>query len=64
MNMLYELLSEQQEQELRRLKQYFPYRIVFGVIDKDTSQFQTYVKRTMHTANNMTRKGHKVFILK
>lgn len=58
------LLNEQQERELRRLKQYFPFRIVFGVIDKDTAEFSAYAKTTMRTANTLSRKGHAVFVLK
>lgn len=57
------MLTDQQSQELKRLKQHFPYRIVFGVIDKDTGAFEAYAKTTMHTANSLTRKGHAVFLL-
>ena len=55
-------LNQQQTQELQRLKAYFPFRIVFGVIHKDGS-FQSYAKRTMHVANRLSRDGASVFIL-
>lgn len=51
-----------QQNELARLKDHFPYRIVFGVIDNVTGEFSTYAKTTMHTANNLARKGHEVAI--
>lgn len=54
-------LTQQQTQELQRLKAYFPYRIVFGVIHQDGS-FEAYAKTTMHTANHLARKGASVFI--
>jgi hypothetical protein len=54
-------LNEQQVQELSRLKAYFPYRIVFGVIDQE-GKFEAYAKTTMHTANHLARKGLTVFV--
>jgi hypothetical protein len=57
------MLNNEQTQELRRLKQYFPYRIVFGVIDKETGKFVAYTKTTKHTANKLAREGHQVFVL-
>lgn len=57
-------LSPTQYNELKRYKQYFPYRIVFGVIDKDTGEFVVYTKTTMHTANRLAREGHAVFLYK
>jgi hypothetical protein len=55
-------LTANQTQELANLKNWFPYRIVFGVIDKATGEFSAYAKTTMHTANNLARKGHLVAI--
>jgi len=57
-------LTTEQHNELSRLKDYFPFRIVFGVLNKDSGDFATYAKTTMHTANRLARQGHKVFILK
>lgn len=57
------MLSIEQSNELIRVKQYFPFRIVFGVIDKDTGKFDVYVKTTKHAANKLSREGHHVFVL-
>lgn len=57
------MLNDEQLKELQRLKAYFPFRIVFGVIDQD-GKFEAYAKTTMHTANSLSRKGHSVFLLK
>lgn len=54
--------TEVQIQELSNLKNWFPFRIVFGVIDKANGEFSAYAKTTMHTANNLARKGHLVAI--
>jgi hypothetical protein len=56
-------LTAEQEQELKRLKAYFPYRIVFGVV-RTTGEWEAYAKTTMATANRLTREGHAVFVLK
>ena len=56
-------LSEQQVAEMRRMKSYFPYRIVFGVFDKDSGDFFVYSKTTKHTMNRLVREGHAVFTL-
>ena len=60
--MITHILTEKQDAEIKRVKQYFPYRIVFGVIDKDTEAFDVYTKPTMHTANRLARLGHSVFV--
>jgi len=56
------MFTEQNKAELSNLKNWFPYRIVFGVIDSVTGEFSAYAKTTMHTANNLARKGHHVAI--
>ncbi len=56
-------LSDAQIAEMRRTKQYFPYRIVFGVVDKDTGDFFVYAKTTKHQLNRLVREGHAVFTL-
>ena len=56
-------LTPAQVSELRRLKAYFPFRIVFGVINKDTGEFEAWAKPTMHAANRLAREGHYVFTL-
>ena len=55
--------TESQIQELQHLKNWFPYRIVFGVIDAGTGEFNAYAKTTMHTANRLARQGNFVAIL-
>jgi hypothetical protein len=57
------MLTQKQLAELQRIKQYYPYRVVFGVINKDTGEFQTWCKTTKHIANKLAREGHQVFIL-
>jgi hypothetical protein len=57
------MLNDHQANEMARMKAYFPYRIVFGVIDKDTGEFFVYAKPTRHTMNKMVREGHQVFTL-
>lgn len=56
-------LSDQQVVEMRRMKSYFPYRIVFGVFDKDTGEFSVWAKPTKHAMNRLVREGHAVFTL-
>lgn len=56
-------MNEKQSEELKRLKGYFPFRIVFGAISPE-GNFDAYAKLTMHTANSLARKGYQVFILK
>ena len=55
-------LTPAQVSELSRLKAYFPFRIVFGVVNKDTGEFEAWAKQTMHTANRLSREGHRVFV--
>ena len=57
-------LTQAQIAELSRLKDYFPYRIVFAVIHKDTGEFEAWCKTTMHIANKLAREGHQVAIFK
>lgn len=56
-------LNDAQIAEIRRVKSYFPYRIVFGVINKDTGVFLTYAKTTRHTMNKLIREGHYVYTI-
>ena len=58
------MLTESQISELKRLKAYYPYRIVFGVIDKQSGEFTTWCKTTKHAMNAQARKGNQVFELK
>lgn len=56
-------LTDSQIEELQRLKDYFPYRIIFGVIDKDTGEFEAWCKTTNHVLNRKLRECHSVFTL-
>ncbi len=56
-------MTQEQIAELKRLKEYFPYRIIFGVIDKNTGEFGAWAKPTKHVMNRLIREGHKVFLL-
>ena len=57
------MLTEAQTNELKRLKAYFPYRVVFGVIDKQSGEFSAWAKTTKHAMNSQARKGNKVYEL-
>jgi len=52
------------ETELKRLKSYFPYRIIWGAIHPDTLEFITSASSTKRQANDYIRKGYEVYILK
>jgi hypothetical protein len=56
-------LSNEQITELNRLKSYFPYRIIYASIDKDTKQFNASAVLNMRIPNKLSRDGHIVFIL-
>jgi hypothetical protein len=49
-----EHLSKEQEKELMRLKEYFPFRIVFGVLYKN-GKFETYAENTRRRLNSFAR---------
>lgn len=55
------MLTEKQVQEIQRTKRNFPYRIVFGVVDKNTNEFHVYAKTTKHIMNRLVREGHEVY---
>ena len=57
-------VTQAQYEELARMKAYYPFRIVFGVIDKDTQEFEVWCKTTMHVPNKKVREGHTVVIYK
>ncbi|WP_156507127.1 hypothetical protein [Comamonas thiooxydans] len=46
--------------ELNRMKQYFPYRYVFAVLEK--GEWSVFTKYTRHTMNHKARIGCPVFI--
>lgn len=55
-------LTDKQIGELQHLKQYFPYRIVFGVL-KEGGEFEAYAAKTKHRLNAALRNGHAVFTI-
>jgi hypothetical protein len=56
-------LTKENEQELIRLKQYFPYRIIFGVILPD-GEFKMYAVNTKHKLNKFLKLGYPIFQVK
>jgi hypothetical protein len=56
-------MTEQQERELRQVKAFRPFMLVFGVI-RSTGEWETYARPTMAIANRLAREGHTVYILK
>jgi hypothetical protein len=58
------LLTSEQQQEIARLQSYFPYRIVYGMIDKDSGKFESHAVTSMRIPNKLAREGHKVFVMK
>ena len=57
-------LTDNQQADVMRLKAYFPYRIICGIVDKNTSEFSASAFTTMRTPNKLAREGHKVIIFK
>jgi len=57
-------LTKVQEAEIYRVKSFFPYRIAYGMIDKDTGKFEAHAVTSMRIPNKLTREGHQVFTLK
>jgi hypothetical protein len=53
-------LTTDQENQLKRLKQYFPYRIIFGVI-YPTGEFETYAEHDKRKMNKFVKLGYTVF---
>lgn len=54
-------LTKEQDAQLVRLKQYYPWRIVWGAIVN--GEFESYATTTKHRMNKYLREGHQVFIL-
>ena len=55
-------LTKEQETQLFRLKAYFPYRIVFGVILPDGT-FESYADNTKRKLNKFIKLGYSVFLI-
>ena len=57
-------LTANQQEEIQRLKRYFPYRLIFTVVDKDTGVWEAHPVQDMRIPNKLTREGHQVYIVK
>ncbi len=56
-------LTEDQKQQLYRLKQHFPYRIIFGVLTPE-NEFLTFAETTKRKMNKYAKMSdHVVFKL-
>ena len=55
-------MTEEQQEQLKRLAEYFPYRIVFAVIMPD-GEFRTYAETNKRRLNNFLRKGYTVYTI-
>ena len=53
-------LSEENQKELIRVAQFFPYRIVFAVILPD-GKVENYAVNTKHKLNKFLKLGYPVF---
>lgn len=56
-------LLKQMEVDMKRLKQYFPYRIVYGAFHPETNETQTGAVLTMREPNKLMRAGWEVYKL-
>lgn len=54
-------LTQEQAQEVIKLKEYFPFRICFGAIKPDTGEFQARADTTRRFMNQLLRQGWLVF---
>ncbi len=57
-------LTVSQLAELQRLKSHYPYRIIYGMIDRETQRFEAYAVTSMRIPNKLAREGHAVVIFK
>ena len=55
--MLNATLNKEQEAEMIRLKQYFPYRIVWAIIDLETGKFEAHASFNKRQMNKALRDG-------
>lgn len=53
--------TEEQMIELARLRQWYPYRIVFGAYLERTGEWHTYADHTKRRMNRMLRDGWRIF---
>ena len=56
--------NEAELQQINSLVTHYPYRIVYGMFDKDTGEFFASAVESMRIPNKLTREGHTVFIVR
>jgi hypothetical protein len=57
-------LAPEHVAEMRRQKEYFPYRIVYGVLDPETGKFEARATTTRRPINVLVREGKVVYELR
>lgn len=57
-------LTHEQQSEMQRLKSYFPFRIVYGAVNPQTSEWRCAAVTTMRQPNRLARDGWNVAVLK
>jgi hypothetical protein len=57
-------LTDGQIEEMRRVKGYFPFRIIYGAFNPVTKEFVASAVSTMRIPNKLMREGWEVFTLK
>lgn len=57
-------LTESQIAEMRRVKGFYPFRIVYGAFNPETKEFVASAVQTMRIPNKLMREGWEVFTLK
>jgi len=57
-------LNEAQITELRRLRSYFPYRIIYGALNPATGEWLASAVATMRIPNKLAREGWQVVTVK
>ena len=56
-------LTQQQIEEVKRVKMYFPYRIAFGALHPKTQEFRASAATTKRPINDLLRQGWLVWQL-
>lgn len=56
-------MTDEMKTQMITLKKCFPYRIVWGKLDKDSGEFEVFATPTKHAMNKAVREGHKVWMI-
>ena len=54
------IFTQEQEAELKRMKAYFPFRIVWGEVVPDTQKFTAFASKDRRQLNKSLRAGNLV----